>query len=83
MRRKNPIRADEIVFIDEDAMAVNRIHVRDAREKSRDEFERAGREHIVAVEIRHDFAAGVRESPHNRVSLAAIRRRLDMGESWT
>src|SRR3984957_20802970 len=56
MRRQNPILGDDVLLIDEHAVAVNRIDLRMLGQVSRGKIESTGSEKIVAVEISHNLA---------------------------
>src|SRR5579862_8798442 len=55
MLGENPVRLNEIRVVDEDPMAVNRVHLRIVSEITSRKLQRAGGEKIVAVQIRHDL----------------------------
>src|SRR5580704_16275873 len=76
MRRQNPIPGDDVLLIDEHAMAVDRIDFGMLGQVSGDKIESAGSEKIVAVEISHNLARCMLESADNRIRLPLIGRRF-------
>src|SRR5580658_10851962 len=76
MRRQNPIPRHAIPLVDKYTMAVDRIDLGMLRQESSGKVESPRGENIVAVEIRHDLAAGMFESARHRIGLASIRSRF-------